>query len=1647
MAEAARQMLSFEQRHAIQPPSLTHAHELRASVGSKRRAATKASSPAAPKRGSSARERFERAAALEEALEDALKSPGTRGSPNASARRKARRSPKKCGGKGPRSLVALDDTGGKGDLSELSENAKAAAESAATGGGAIAESLAKAVAALDAADDELGLDAKTFEEERRNVLTPMTPGQHARNKAVAEVEEDPFPGSVPGDEVEVPENKNSLSLFGVVHHGGQGGLLEAVASGGAGYERPNTAQIIGDDEDLPPLTDDDIAGPEQPTTEGIFQTSGRMAREAQHSVCPQDFMDTASEDGGGSYADEDATPKRETRGERRRRERIAGAKQMARAPSRGQKIHSEALPATNFGPTRNGDLTAQSESWSNERKLWWQDAVTSEEVPETNMDQWKGSEAAAGKEMFFGTKARQAFFDLTKSQQREWNAEGMPDADGEGGRGGMPDSGRRHYLRECELTHTIPQALLVASGNRASRVVDLSHRRLGNTTGVAYAGALLKAASQQGVAVEELRLRENNLTTRGLMAMAATILSCKMLRVLDVSMNKFSEQGSEALAKALEHHPMIQQVTMSNCSIEDKDGAYLIEALSQNSSITYIDLSRNQLGAGARALHPQTSAAAKLAKMLEDDTPARINTLNLSYNCLSSAHFQLMASSLRSNSTLQRLDLSWNTCANNGAMALAEALRPNKALLLLDLTHTDIGERGAMVIADVLKENAGLELVKLNENPIGQRGGRAILRALRKILQYGWHTEITVARSNFSLVDESQKGTTRWKEADDPTDTGEHGAKRQILMFDRNQPLFDPANAGGFHKCNLADPYDRMVAWELVDLAWAEEGENWSDEKVDGGVFELDEPGLGEIWTRTEHPVLPDVGELSLKYQNTPRVPRFKDVLEPAMLIRLLEMMTAKEVTDNGVGLLRLAACEFWFTAQYVGLFLKMQKDSETRVMAVSALYPRIVDMANVQYHCLDYLTRGEMRKLESHLGILLHFVPSNPTGHYKLDLVNPMHRIIKQKLVGIAKEEKDFRRLNIANTGGSLIDTSQHGDWENFRNETLNKEKYDFDTSTAAAGGVEEGILEFDYVSTSVAHRLLNLPPMTEAVFELFLLDMFRVRHHVDTVSNLDKEGKAAEKAKKRAEAEAAAAESGDPLGATVGSMNDTQTSGFLAQSVSDLNETQELEFTKDVHGAGPESEETGSSLKIHGERRSWKQSKAEKAALDLDSLLLVFGDAATSSVLMIQCLWRGQMVRRVAAAKRKAADALNAKQLELEQLAQSSQHARPAERAGTGSMGRHKGQDVFEVVDRIISQGQKRPLKRKIRNCWWIAMQHHNTIEATKSERLHTIAKRQPPYHITPGLHTIAKRQLTMLRRCTTQWYFSVAQCTQILEAIPEASHVEAICIMFSRITDIETLDAGSLLHHQTFDKDGNGWITEDELAELKSEESPDKNTHRYLNLLHRIGWANLFNPLFPEREYALNLKDFAETPPSDGHPHGDRKGHHDARRVAECIIVLSAEPGDNTVNETYNGNPFEVENHWTDGVPHQGMFCTTYKTRKHGGALMLRLPLCRALLAPGKGRYLQAVTPCPLNARALEGIGNDEGLRKRYDACASAADPKEELINLIVETEKNDGGCSEQRRALRGVLSVSDFPSISPPFLLHVYSILLHFTPLLL
>ena len=98
-----------------------------------------------------------------------------------------------------------------------------------------------------------------------------------------------------------------------------------------------------------------------------------------------------------------------------------------------------------------------------------------------------------------------------------------------------------------------------------------------------------------------------------------------------------------------------------------------------------------------------------------------------------------------------------------------------------------------------------------------------------------------------------------------------------------------------------AFPYDRMVAWELVQLAWSQEGENWVGETLDLRPYNLPEPPPGEVWDRTRFS-LPRQGTLRVTYVSTKRTPKLQDVVSEALFAKLMHSMSTKGVLDGGLG-------------------------------------------------------------------------------------------------------------------------------------------------------------------------------------------------------------------------------------------------------------------------------------------------------------------------------------------------------------------------------------------------------------------------------------------------------------------------------------------------------------------------------------------------------------------------------------------------------------------------------------------------------------------------------------------------------------------------------------------------------------------------
>ena len=440
---------------------------------------------------------------------------------------------------------------------------------------------------------------------------------------------------------------------------------------------------------------------------------------------------------------------------------------------------------------------------------------------------------------FFGAESRMQFFKLYAEKADLWGQEGAPSKEEL-----RQSSARTIFLGKVRQTQSLPLPALINRCERPSSVINLNGHHIGDQTAAAWAAALPRM-QEQGVELTELRLKENSLKTLGLRALTDALGQCSGLLLLDLSLNDLSGESGLLLARALAAMQqqleltsamggcILEELQLENSKLGDRNAKAIVVAVSTGfTQLRRLDLSHNSLGAGSLEGQRGKGACSALASYLLGPPACPLDQLDLSYNQLLGSHAEALSKSLEYNERLRRLDLSWNGLGDGGVMALVSCLRSNSSLEFLNLSKVEMRERGCMVLSDVLKENKALKTIIISDNPIGQRGGRAVLRAMRHNIKFAWQRDIDISGCNFDYQDASED-------------------------------LFDPAEPAGKYELDLGDCYERMVAWELVELAWEEDGENWADETLDHGEFNLEEPPLGVDWTRDDWQ-LPQSGVLRL---------------------------------------------------------------------------------------------------------------------------------------------------------------------------------------------------------------------------------------------------------------------------------------------------------------------------------------------------------------------------------------------------------------------------------------------------------------------------------------------------------------------------------------------------------------------------------------------------------------------------------------------------------------------------------------------------------------------------------------------------------------------------------------------------------------
>ena len=168
------------------------------------------------------------------------------------------------------------------------------------------------------------------------------------------------------------------------------------------------------------------------------------------------------------------------------------------------------------------------------------------------------------------------------------------------------------------------------------------------------------------------------------------------------------------------HQHLVKLKFAENEFFETSIGKYMAEALKVNETLTWLDLSSNDL----------TYVGNYMAQVIDLCEALKVNsalrTLDLKNNFLTAEGARLFADALTVNRTLTDLDLSVNSLSTHvvpesdpmklfddmsGVIKLTEALKTNSTLQILNLADNRLGTEGAKHVADMLTVNKRLSVL------------------------------------------------------------------------------------------------------------------------------------------------------------------------------------------------------------------------------------------------------------------------------------------------------------------------------------------------------------------------------------------------------------------------------------------------------------------------------------------------------------------------------------------------------------------------------------------------------------------------------------------------------------------------------------------------------------------------------------------------------------------------------------------------------------------------------------------------------------------------------------------------------------------------------------------------------------------------
>jgi Ran GTPase-activating protein (RanGAP) involved in mRNA processing and transport len=666
--------------------------------------------------------------------------------------------------------------------------------------------------------------------------------------------------------------------------------------------------------------------------------------------------------------------------------------------------------------------------------------------------------------------------------------------------------------------------------------VDFEHFGLGDVRTIRLAQSIRSLRD-----MKMLNLSSNRLTQKSIVAVVDTLIGMGKegkteLESFKISDNNLGLKGAESIRRMLITQPRIRLITLelSRVGLTDKQCEALVLGLmevgksnSGTHSLQKIDVSHNKISSRGGVAFGELLAL--------EGSQCAITELDLSWNVLSGRGAVRLGEALAGEDTLKKLNLAYNSFGKSGALSLGKALETNETLSYLDLTANNVGGQACIVIAYGLSINEALETLIMDLNPIGEAGARSMLRLYAEGEE---DTTLFASGCNFRLERPYAKlepfdktdpiyvhSTT--KKAQDRINLSQEGVEA-VFSFDQAEPdavsedtntvdptlstlstvvknaiEFEPGNPTGTYILDIGKPFERAVAYLILELAnkfpGFELGDTIIHKGVDGSTksirigrtpnedlmkerAQIIDVDSGNKWEVPENGI---VTMIVSKNWSTPfPCVGIKDAALERMIIVMYGRKNAPQ--EERTKMLEMACMDMYFTAAQAIRIVSHIHVFEEMVNASALLLPRILDDGEL---FREHLSPGVLSQVELKLGQLFHFYPNNPTGRYILNLSKASDHLVMTKLLGINRVDKLYAQYESKHG-----DTSKHGDWSNFRNGLYSNQAVNLEV-LFRNGVPERGKVIVDYVSPRRCPRdskIINDEQLDQLIHELNFMEEF---------------------------------------------------------------------------------------------------------------------------------------------------------------------------------------------------------------------------------------------------------------------------------------------------------------------------------------------------------------------------------------------------------------------------------------------------------------------------------------------------------------------------------------------------------------------------